>query len=66
MNGQDGAKPGAAAPPVRDAALSVHNLSKRFGARAAFEGVSFEVGYGEVFGFLGPNDRACLTYLLVC
>jgi ABC-2 type transport system ATP-binding protein len=23
--------------------------------RAAFEGVSFEIGYGEVFGFLGPN-----------
>ena len=30
-------------------------LGKRFGSRVAFEGVSFEIGYGEVFGFLGPN-----------
>ena len=38
-----------------DAALVVDHLTKRFGQRAAFEDVSFEVGYGEVFGFLGPN-----------
>jgi ABC-type glutathione transport system ATPase component len=42
-------------------ALSVHNLSKRFGARVAFEDVSFEVGYGEVFGFLGPNGAGKTT-----
>jgi len=36
-------------------ALSVRGLGKRFGDRAAFENVSFEIGYGEVFGFLGPN-----------
>ena len=33
----------------------VEHLSKHFGARAAFDDVSFEVGYGEVFGFLGPE-----------
>jgi ABC-2 type transport system ATP-binding protein len=38
-----------------DHALRVERLSKRFGERVAFEDVSFEVGYGEVFGFLGPN-----------
>ena len=54
MNGQDDAKPGTAA-------LSVHNLGKRFGARVAFEGVSFEVGYGEVLGFLGPNGAGKTT-----
>jgi ABC-2 type transport system ATP-binding protein len=54
MNGQDGAKPGTAA-------LSVHNLGKRFGDRVAFEGVSFELGYGEVFGFLGPNGAGKTT-----
>jgi ABC-2 type transport system ATP-binding protein len=37
-------------------ALSVHNLSKRFGDRVAFENVSFEIGCGEVFGFLAPTS----------
>jgi ABC-type transporter Mla maintaining outer membrane lipid asymmetry ATPase subunit MlaF len=37
------------------AALSVRNLGKRFGDRVAFEDVSFEIGHGEVLGFLGPN-----------
>ena len=37
------------------------HLSKRFGDRVAFEDVSFEVGYGEVFGFLGPNGAGKTT-----
>jgi ABC-2 type transport system ATP-binding protein len=43
------------------AALRVEHLSKRFGERVAFEDVSFEVGYGEVFGFLGPNGAGKTT-----
>ena len=39
----------------RGPALVVDGLGKRFGSRVAFEGVSFKIGYGEVFGFLGPN-----------
>ena len=39
----------------------VEHLSKRFGSRVAFEDVSFEVGYGEVFGFLGPNGAGKTT-----
>ncbi|HVB91317.1 MAG TPA: ABC transporter ATP-binding protein [Acidimicrobiales bacterium] len=42
-------------------ALVVEHLSKRFGERFAFEDVSFEVGYGEVFGFLGPNGAGKTT-----
>jgi len=42
-------------------ALAVERLSKRFGERVAFEDVSFEVGYGEVFGFLGPNGAGKTT-----
>jgi ABC-2 type transport system ATP-binding protein len=42
-------------------ALSVRNLSKRFGDRFAFEDVSFDVGRGEVFGFLGPNGAGKTT-----
>jgi ABC-2 type transport system ATP-binding protein len=43
------------------AAIRVAGLGKRFGDRVAFEDVSFEVGYGEVFGFLGPNGAGKTT-----
>jgi ABC-2 type transport system ATP-binding protein len=42
-------------------ALVVEHLTKRFGHRLAFNDVSFEVGYGEVFGFLGPNGAGKTT-----
>ncbi len=42
-------------------ALVVEHLTKRFVDRVAFEDVSFEVGYGEVFGFLGPNGAGKTT-----
>jgi ABC-2 type transport system ATP-binding protein len=42
-------------------ALVVSGLTKRFGARTAFSDVSFEVDYGEVFGFLGPNGAGKTT-----
>ncbi len=40
---------------ARPPALLVERLTKRFGDRSAFEELSFEVGWGEIFGFLGPN-----------
>ncbi len=39
----------------------VEGLSKRFGSRVAFEDVSFEVGYGDVFVFLSPNGAGRTT-----
>ncbi len=70
LKGASGAQPlasGAVPPllehsgPTTELALVVEHLSKRFGDRVAFDDVSFEVGYGEVFGFLGPNGAGKTT-----
>jgi ABC-2 type transport system ATP-binding protein len=42
-------------------AIEVVGLAKRFGARTAVEGLSFEVAQGEVFGLLGPNGAGKTT-----
>ena len=42
-------------------ALVVDHLTRRFGERTAFLDVSFDVAYGEVFGFLGPNGAGKTT-----
>ena len=54
-------KPADPEPEQAVPALSVRDLSKRFGDRVAFENVSFDVGRGEVFGFLGPNGAGKTT-----
>lgn len=43
--------------------LSFENLSKRFGAVRAVEGLSFEAPVGAVTGFLGPNGAGKTTAL---
>ena len=47
--------------PTGESVLVVEHLTKRFGARTAFSDVTFQVGYGEVFGFLGPNGAGKTT-----
>lgn len=42
-------------------ALRVEGLQKRYGAKEAVVGVSFEVREGEVFGLLGPNGAGKTT-----
>jgi ABC-2 type transport system ATP-binding protein len=60
-----GAEPVRAASALEgskgEPALAVEHLTKRFGDRVAVDDVSFEVGYGEVFGFLGPNGAGKTT-----
>jgi ABC-2 type transport system ATP-binding protein len=41
--------------------IRVQNLSKRFGAFTAVDGISFEVAAGEIFAFLGPNGAGKTT-----
>jgi len=55
------AAPAPAAGTNLGPALVVSRLTKQFGDRTAFSDVSFEVAYGEVFGFLGPNGAGKTT-----
>ena len=62
LSNAKGSKGSVASNAKRDGpALSVHGLSKHFGDRVAFQDVSFDIGYGEVFGFLGPNGAGKTT-----
>jgi ABC-2 type transport system ATP-binding protein len=54
-------RPAAPTTHRTGSAVAVERLTKRFGDRVAFQDISFEVGYGEVFGFLGPNGAGKTT-----
>jgi ABC-2 type transport system ATP-binding protein len=45
------------------AAIETHGLTKRFGARAAIDGVDLHVPRGCAFGFLGPNGAGKTTMI---
>jgi ABC-2 type transport system ATP-binding protein len=41
--------------------LEVENLSHRYGTKTALDSLTFSVGTGEIFGFLGPNGGGKTT-----
>lgn len=41
--------------------ITVENLTKKFGSFTAVDNISFEVGKGEIFGFLGANGAGKTT-----
>ena len=44
-----------------DIVIRTENLTKRFGTFTAVDNISFEVGRGEIFGFLGANGAGKTT-----
>ena len=46
---------------MKQPAIAVNDLVKRFGDFTAVNGIQFEVNRGEIFGFLGPNGSGKTT-----
>ena len=51
--------------PGNGFAVTVEQLTKRFGKFTAVNGISFETRRGEVFGFLGPNGAGKSTTIRI-
>jgi ABC-type multidrug transport system ATPase subunit len=53
--------PEGTSAPASDLAIETQGLTKRFGARAAVDGLDLAVPRGCVYGFLGPNGSGKTT-----
>ena len=52
-------------PPDSRPAVTLSNLTKRFGAVTALDDVTFDVPAGSIFGFLGPNGAGKTTAIKI-
>ncbi len=59
---QPGSTPGGSS---LSAMIEVENLVKVFGVTRAVDGISFNVGEGEILGFLGPNGAGKTTTMRI-
>ncbi len=50
---------------ARQTMIKLINLSKTYGKLTAVNGISLEVGSGEIFGFLGPNGAGKTTTIRI-
>ncbi|HEV7128467.1 MAG TPA: ATP-binding cassette domain-containing protein, partial [Ktedonobacterales bacterium] len=57
----DNAPRAGATTPTDAVVLRLRDLTKRYGARLAVNGLNLEVRRGEIFGFLGPNGAGKTT-----
>lgn len=48
-------------PEPLTSAIHVRGLKKQYGSRNAVNGIDLEIGVGEVFGILGPNEAGKTT-----
>ncbi len=46
---------------MNEQAIVVHKLCRKFDNTMAVDSISFELGYGKIFGFLGPNGAGKST-----
>src|SRR6476646_1028295 len=58
--------PGRNAAILGVVSLEIDHVTKRFGSTTALDRLTFEVGRGEVFGFLGANGAGKTTTMRIC